>query len=141
MRWVNIVALVAFGLFAAGSLFAAEAKGDTKAGKVTKADKASKAKWAVIQVGEDVRVVQEDKIKGIQDEQAKELKDAKKKNKKVDVKKFEVKVLEKNFATQKDAEKYRDDLEKKKNAKADKSVKGVKGATEKGTADKGTTGK
>jgi hypothetical protein len=94
--------------------------------KVEKGEKKGKHTWAVLKVGDEFRVVQEDKIADLQKDLDKEAKDKEKDKGHKKGKKSEPKKIVKiklGFATQTDAEKYRDDLiaakDKKKGDKSD----------------------
>jgi hypothetical protein len=134
LRTICVVALAFFGFsvcsFGAdkpGSKNEKIDKGATEKG-TTEKDSKVKHTYAVIKVGDDMKVVQSDKIAEIKKDAEKEAKEAAKtaKGKKVEAKK--VIVLKDKFATEKEAQKFLDDqLEKaKKVDKTDKTAKDTK---------------
>jgi hypothetical protein len=121
--WALVLGVSAFAVFLAGTVSAEEkaAKGKSSEEKTSK-KKEKQVPWAVIKVGDELRIVQQDKIKEIQADLDKEAKDAKKKGKKIETKL--ITKLKEGFATQKDAEKYRDkwiEDHKKKDSSTEKA--------------------
>ena len=136
MKWINVLLVAVVGAFLCGPAFAADSKTD----KTTKKTDESKKKqtWAVVQVNDDLKVMTDDKATQLKKDIDKENKDnAKpKKGKKPEPKKT-FKLLKGGFATEKEAEKYRDDQESKnkkdksKTTKTDKTDKSTDKSTDK----------
>jgi len=127
MKWVSVSMVAVSTLFLGGSLLAADKSSD-KTDKTSKTDKASKdktAKWALIKLGDELKVVREDKLADIKKDLDKENKETKAKNKKAVLKTLTT--IKGGFATEKDALKYKDDYieqqKKKASAKTDKATK------------------
>src|SRR5262245_56906187 len=99
---------------------------DAKAGKGEA--KGKKVTWAVVKVGEDLKVVQEDKIADMQKDLDKEAKAHKKEKGKKGEKAQVIKKQKGGFATQEEAEKFREEL-------ASKEKKGGKGGEHKKDKD------
>jgi hypothetical protein len=129
MKWSTITLLV-LTVFFGGRLLAADKTGDEPKGgkRADKTQKDKQAKWSVVQVGDELKIIQDDKLKDLRAELEKAAKESKtgKKGGKIEAK--TVKMIRGGFATESDAEKFKTEYLDKQKTNKDKGTDKTHGA-------------